>query len=58
MHWVQLTDAWHAFFHAPETCAPQVMNLQLFGWIMIAGLLLFLPPETISRWLEWLAAWM
>ena len=34
-----------------------VMNLQLFGWIMIAGLLLFLPPETISRWLEWLTAW-
>ena len=35
-----------------------VMNLQLFGWIMIAGLLLFLPPEMISSWLEWLAAWM
>ena len=34
-----------------------VMNLQLFGWIMIAGLLLFLPPETISSWLEGLTAW-
>ena len=97
MHWSQLTDAWFAFFHAPELCAPQVlfrmatwgtlleelalgiliwihelrpygvltgiimhlafeavMNLQLFGWTMIAGLLLFSDPAMIERFLSWI----
>lgn len=107
MHWSQFTDASSGFFHAPESCAPQVlfrpprwilrpffirlatwgtlleelvlgiliwiyefrpyvvltgivmhlvfeavMNLQLFGWTMIAGLLLFSDPAMVETWLK------
>jgi hypothetical protein len=33
--------AMHLLFEA-------VLNLQLFGWTMMAGLLLFMPPETVE----------
>ncbi|MEP3478208.1 MAG: HTTM domain-containing protein [Fuerstiella sp.] len=31
-----------------------IMNLQLFSWIMIASLLLFLPPEVTDNFFNWL----
>ena len=30
-----------------------VMNMQLFGWTMIAGLLLFLEPAMVKAFLSW-----
>jgi len=46
MHWVQLTDAWHAFFHASETCAPQVLFRLLFGGLMLLNAVLLFPLVT------------
>ncbi len=46
MHWVQLTDAWHAFFHAPETCAPQVLFRLLLGGLMLLNAVLLFPLVT------------
>jgi hypothetical protein len=31
-----------------------VLNLQLFGWIMSVGLLLFVSPTSAESWLAWL----
>ena len=46
MHWSQFTDAWSAFFHAPESCAPQVLFRLMFGGLMLLNAVLLFPLVT------------
>lgn len=39
----QIRDIWNAFFHAPESCAPQVLFRLLFGAILTLNAVLLLP---------------
>ena len=60
MHWIQLTQAWHAFFHAPESCAPQVLFRFLFGSLLLLNAVLLMPfvkdffgPNRMWNWNTW-----
>lgn len=60
MHLQTLIDAWNTFFHAPESCAPQVLFRLLFGSLMLLNAVLLIPLVTEfysvdSMWS--LAAW-
>ena len=46
MHWSQFTDAWFGFFHAPESCAPQVLFRLMFGSLMLLNAVLLFPLVT------------
>lgn len=60
MHLRTLIDASNTFFHAPESCAPQVLFRLLFGSLMLLNAVLLIPLVTEfysvdSMWS--LAAW-
>ena len=43
MHLQNVIDAWNQFFHASESCAPQVLYRLMFGSLMLLNAVLLLP---------------
>jgi len=42
----RLQEVWSAFFHTPESCAPQVLFRLLFGLVLVVNALLLFPLLT------------